>query len=215
MPEAEGVIKYQLDYEKGPAVDPSLIAEINAWRRILFLLQLIGQDASRYGGYGYGNVSCREKPGSEAFIISGTQTAHLPELHANHYVRVTECDATKNRIVASGPVKPSSEALTHGAIYHTAKSVNVVLHIHCPQIWTQAAALQIASTASHISYGTPAMAEEMALLLQGEDINQKGIFSMGGHQDGVITFGASAEQAGTILVNYFSRALQLETTRST
>jgi len=206
--EEEGVIKYQLEFIKGPAPDPALISAINVWRHILFMLHLIGQDDSRYEGYGYGNVSCRVKEGSNEFVISGTQTAHLPVLTADHYVLVTESDAARNRIVASGLVKPSSEALTHGTLYQTNPAVNVVFHVHCPQIWKHADALGVASTARDVAYGTPQMAEEIKKLLLQEPVRPNGIFVMGGHQDGVIAFASSAEGAGNILVDYFARALQ-------
>ena len=206
--ETEGVIKYQLEFSPRPAPAPALISEINAWRHILFMLHLIGQDDTRYEGYGYGNVSCRVKQGNNEFVISGTQTAHLPVLTADHYVLVTESDATRNRIVASGLVKPSSEALTHGTLYQTNPVVNVVFHVHCPQIWNHADKLGIAYTAREVAYGTPQMAEEIKKLLLQKSTGYNGIFVMGGHQDGVIAFGNSAEEAGNILVDCYVRALQ-------
>ena len=210
MAEAEGVIKYQLEYIPGPAPEPALISDVNAWRHILFLLGLIGQDDRRYGGYGYGNVSCRLNTGSNEFVISGTQTAHLPLLTADHYVLVTESDATHNRIVASGIVKPSSEALTHGILYQTSTAINVVFHVHSPHIWNNAEALAISSTAKDVAYGTPQMAEDIKRLVQQEAVQQKGIFVMGGHQDGVVAFGGSAEEAGNILVDCFVHAVQYQ-----
>jgi hypothetical protein len=32
---------------------------LNAWRKIMYMTALIGQDPARYGGYGFGNISCR------------------------------------------------------------------------------------------------------------------------------------------------------------
>ena len=46
--EKEGVIQYQLDFTAGPSPDFEQINELNAWRRILYLLHLIGQDPDRY-----------------------------------------------------------------------------------------------------------------------------------------------------------------------
>jgi len=204
---SEGVIKYQLDFTPGPEPDPALISTINAWRHILYLLRLIGQDDSRYDGYGYGNVSCRLRPGSDEFIISGTQTAHLPKLTAEHYVLVTNSDVSSNRIVASGIIKPSSEALTHGLLYQVNTAINVVFHVHCPQIWQQAKTLQIASSAKNVSYGTPEMALELTRLMQQQEVTQRGIFIMGGHEDGVLVFGPNAQETGNILVDTFAKAL--------
>ncbi|MFO7984079.1 MAG: hypothetical protein R6V08_11550, partial [Desulfuromonadales bacterium] len=73
MPKQEGVIKFQLDYSDGPAVQADEIVEINAWRQILFRLRLVGRDAGRYGGYAFGNVSRRMPSAGPrcSFLISG------------------------------------------------------------------------------------------------------------------------------------------------
>jgi ribulose-5-phosphate 4-epimerase/fuculose-1-phosphate aldolase len=206
--EKEGVIKYQLDFTPGPPVAAGKIQDINAWRRIFFLLGIIGQDPSRYGGYGFGNVSRRLQPDGNAFLISGTQTAHLTDLGPEHYAIVTACDPLHNHITAEGPVKPSSEALTHGAIYRADQSIAYVFHVHSPDIWQQASHLAIPATARNVSYGTPEMAGEIERQLADATTRQKQIIVMGGHEDGVIAFGASAEKTGQTLVRYFSLALQ-------
>ena len=209
MNEKEGVIKYQLDFNEAPSVAEEQVREINAWRRIFFLLGLIGQDPARYGGYGFGNVSCRLKRDSKTFVISGTQTAHLAELGAKHYATVISCDPLRNHIIAEGPIKPSSEALTHGAIYQFDSSINYVFHVHSPDIWQHAVSLAIPTTAKNVSYGTPEMASEIERLLTSSDTRQKRIIAMGGHEDGIVAFAATAEEAGQILVSYFSQALQI------
>jgi hypothetical protein len=79
-PEMEGVTQYQLDFKRDHAPDWSLCAELDAWRRVLFLLNLIGQERHRYGGLAYGNVSRRIS--ADSFLISGTQTGGLPHLSA-------------------------------------------------------------------------------------------------------------------------------------
>ena len=210
MKEKEGVIKYQLDFNEAPPLEEEQVREINAWRRIFYLLGLIGQDPARYDGYGFGNVSCRLKGDGKTFVISGTQTAHLPELNSEHYAMVTSCDPLRNHIIAKGPIKPSSEALTHGAIYQFDPSINFVFHVHSPDIWQHAVSLAIPTTAKNVSYGTPEMANEIERLLTSGDIRQKRIIVMGGHEDGVITFAENAEQAGQALVYYFSQALQIQ-----
>ena len=209
MSETEGVVKYQLDYNSAPPVSLDTIKEINAWRKIFFMLDLIGQDPARYGGYGYGNVSCRLKHNKEAFLITGTQTGHLPSLGPEHYTTVTMCDPDHNHIVASGPVKPSSEALTHGALYRADKNIQYVFHVHCPEIWNNAAIMGLTITDANIQYGTPEMAQEFERLVYIKEVQQRPIIVMGGHEDGVVTYGASAEHAGSLLVNYFNQSLQI------
>ena len=186
-----------------------VINEINAWRRILFLLELIGQDPTRYGGYGFGNVSCRIKHNEETFLITGTQTGYIPKLETAHYAIVTMCDPEHNHIVASGPVKPSSEALTHGALYRADNNIQFVFHAHCPEIWHNASKLDLPTTSPEINYGTPQMAQAFEQVLSDKEAKQKHIIVMGGHEDGVVSYGATAEEAGTNLVNCLSQSLQL------
>jgi ribulose-5-phosphate 4-epimerase/fuculose-1-phosphate aldolase len=208
--QADGVIKFQLDYSPGPALPAGALAELNAWRKILFLLQLIGQDPRRYGGYGYGNISRRLKAGSEQFVITGTQTGGLPELEAVHYVTVLACVPPENRLVARGPVKPSAESLTHGAVYAQDSALAWVMHAHSPHLWRHAAALGLPITSPAVAYGTPAMAAEVARLFRETDVRAQGIFAMGGHEDGMVSFGRTAAAAGGALTAGLAQAFQLE-----
>ena len=207
--ETEGVVKYQLDFKETPPLSLGAIKEINAWRRIFFLLELIGQDPARYGGYGFGNVSCRIKHNEEAFLITGTQTGHIPQLTPEHYAMVTMCDPKNNHIVASGPVKPSSEALTHGALYHADQDIQYVFHVHNPEIWNAAPGMGLTITDKNIQYGTPEMAQEFQCIISVKSTQQKSIIVMGGHEDGIVSFGYTAEGAGSELINCYSQALQL------
>jgi ribulose-5-phosphate 4-epimerase/fuculose-1-phosphate aldolase len=201
----EGVIKFHLDFKDAAAVPADTLTELNRWRNILWQQALIGQDPSRYEGYGFGNVSQRigdfnAPRGKRSFIISGTQTGHLPELDNSHYAYVRTCDAASNAVSAEGPIKPSSESLTHGMIYDLDNEIRVVLHVHSPDIWLNADSLGIPVTDATVLYGTPKMAEEVQRLFNETDVREKKIFSMGGHEDGVVSFGKTAEEAGDILL---------------
>ena len=204
-PEAEGVIQFQLDFQAAPALDWSLCAELDAWRGLLFHLGLTGQDPERYGGLAYGNVSRRLD--AQRFLISGTQTGGLASLGPEHYGVVDACDSERNRITAHGPIRPSSEALTHGAVYQTAAGYQCVLHVHSPLIWNQAAALGLAMTPPKVTYGTPAMAAAVAALMHD---GQPRVIAMGGHRDGLIAAGATCETAALPLLRALALALQRE-----
>jgi hypothetical protein len=201
----EGVIKYRLQFTEAAPVAMKPLAALNHWRTILWHQALIGQDPARYGGLDFGNVSQRigdfDAPrGKRCFIISGTQTGHLPELDSRHYTRVISYDAASNTVSAAGPVKPSSESLTHGMLYDLDNAIRVVLHVHSPDIWQAADRLGIPVTDRATAYGTPAMAAEVQRLFSKSDVRERKIFSMGGHEDGVVTFGASAKEAGDTLL---------------
>jgi ribulose-5-phosphate 4-epimerase/fuculose-1-phosphate aldolase len=215
MTKQEGVIKFQLDFTPAPPLPASDLALINHWRAILYQHKLIGQDPARYGGYGYGNLSMRlapydAPPTLAGFVISGSQTGDLAELGPEHYACVTTCYPAENRIVASGPIRPSSESLTHGATYGLDSAIRAVFHAHSPEIWLNAAALAIPVTDAHVPYGTPAMAAEVERLYAATDLAQRRIFSMGGHEDGIVAFGESAEEAGEILLAALAAAQRLQ-----
>ena len=210
MNETEGVIKYQLDFIESPATNFTQFDILNSWRDRLYKLELIGQNPERYQGYGYGNISCRLTPGSNEFIISGTQTGDIPILDKNHYVTVLNSDVESSKLKASGPIKPSSEALTHYAAYQGNSHLQYVFHAHSPEIWQHANELNIPQTDKTIEYGTPEMAYAITSILANSDAHSnKGILCMNGHEDGIISYGETADEAGNILLNYLTLAKQL------
>jgi len=201
----DGVIKFELVFSAAEPVAMSRLQELNKWRSLLWRHRLIGQDPARYEGYGFGNVSQRIEPfdtgcGERVFVISGTQTGELEELDNKHYAIVSVWDAAHNKVIASGPVKPSSESLTHAMIYDLDDEARVVLHVHSPDIWKSAAARNIPLTGASVEYGTPAMAQEVRRLFNETSVQQSGIFAMGGHEDGIVSFGPGVEQAGQNLL---------------
>lgn len=198
--EVEGVIKFQLDFEETNLIRPDQVETLNIWREKLFELKLIGQEPARYDGLGYGNISHRIRPENPEFIITGSQTSHLPRLTIEHYSLVVESDIHHNRLVARGLTKPSSEALSHSAFYAARKSINYVFHVHSPEIWANVDALKIPITSSSIPYGTPEMAGEIEKLFDSGKIDSKNIVAMGGHRDGVIAFGSTADEAGNRII---------------
>ena len=209
--EEEGVIKFDLRYTAGPPVPEDTLTELNNWRNILWKHALIGQDPDRYDGYGFGNISQRintrdEAVGQREFVISGTQTGQLEQLDNRHYARVTAYNADTNQVVAGGPVMPSSESMTHGVIYDLDNKLRVVLHVHSPDIWKTAATQGIPVTRASVEYGTPEMSREVARLFAQTDVSEQGIFSMGGHEDGIVVFATSAEEAGNTLLTALARS---------
>ena len=54
------------------------------------------------------------------------------------------------------------------------------------------------------------MAEEVRRLFRDTSVRQRGIFAMGGHEDGVVSFGRSAEEAGNVMVDCLVRAFALK-----
>ncbi len=201
----EGVIKYALSFHEGPPPAPSLTAPLRAWHRIAFSLGLLGQDDTRYGGAAYGNLSRRIE--GARFVVSGSQTGGRPATSAEDYATVDQWQLRPPSVAAHGPLRPSSETLTHAAIYAAAPAAQCVMHGHSPAIWN-AKHLQLPTTDPLAAYGTPEMAESVRSLIAQGQLGSEGAFVMGGHEDGVVAYGSSVEQAGQMLVALLARALR-------
>lgn len=211
-PEAEGVIKFSLSYTvSDTGLDFPDFDTLNQSRDLLWQWGVLGQDAARYAGLGYGNISVRmvEPEQTGAFVITGTQTGHLPTLTALHYARVLAYDLSCHWLQADGARKPSSEALTHAAIYQCVPSANAIIHGHHPQLWQQARALELTCSAADIPYGTPQMAQAMQDLLR-DTLPPRNTIVMLGHEDGFITWGENLAQAVALLRQLLQDAAQIK-----
>jgi L-ribulose-5-phosphate 4-epimerase len=194
-PEKEGVVKYTVTHTTARLVLPPEMADLLTWRRRMREVDLIGADAH---GIGYGNLSIRlySSPG---FIITGSQSSGLAEVDQRHFAKVTVIDLDRNALCSTGELPPSSEALTHAALYQMHASIRAVVHVHSRPIWT-AHRDRLPTTRDEVAYGTPEMAYEMIRLYKRTPLALQGAVVMGGHQDGVIAFGRTVEEAaGEIL----------------
>jgi Class II Aldolase and Adducin N-terminal domain len=209
----EGVIKFDLVFTQKPFPECVGLETLIAWRAVLHRLQMIGQDPQRYGGLGFGNISQKIDQAPAAgnqtsrFVISGTQTGATQRLDRTRFCTVTGFSIRQNRIVAEGPVKPSSEALTHAAVNHCHPDIRFVMHVHSPDIWLATQRLGIPSIGKPIAYGTPEMADAVRNLILAQGSPSTGIFSMLGHEDGIVAYANTAETAGNLLIDTLARAL--------
>ena len=88
-------------------------------------------------------------------------------------------------------------------------NIRFLFHGHVPAIWSRAEALGLPTTAASVEYGTQAMAFETARLYRSTNLSESKCYTMGGHEDGVVTFGRTASEAGEILVRILARAYAL------
>ena len=190
----EGVVKYRCDWQEADPVAAENIADLMDWRDRLHSWGLIGVYEN---GIGFGNVSVR-LGNSCQFVISGTQTAHLQTLGPESYSTVTEFNLEQNFLGCRGPVPASSESLTHAALYLHRDDVGAIIHVHNPKLWQQLL-FKIPTTRKEIPYGTPQMALEMFRLFEEENLADRQILAMAGHEDGIICFGSTLDEAGTVL----------------
>ena len=193
----EGVIKYEGRWTPGPAPDPEAATLLDHWRQPLFAAGLIGEYADLR--IGYGNISMRHGD-TRQFLISGTQTGRLARTLAQHYTLVTDYDIAANTVHCSGPMQASSEAMTHAAIYQLHESINAVVHVHSRPLW-DALRGKLPTTDSHVPYGTPEMAAEFARLYSETSFAENGVAVMAGHDEGILSFGSTLEEAANRVLN--------------
>jgi len=193
----EGVIKFQCSWAKGNITDFEVCSELNKWRKYLYDLGLIGELP---GGIGYGNISARVGR-SEEFIISGTQTGVHEFTGNHHYTKIINYDVKKNSVSCLGPIKASSETMTHAVLYQYDKNINVIFHSHHDEMW-EALKEKIPTTSSSVPYGTVEMAEETIRLFEDTDLKHSRLFAMGGHHGGLVAFGRNFQQAAAPFQEY-------------
>jgi len=214
MDERDGVIRFRadhrvraLDFEAHVAVARSLLR----WRRRLAKVGVVGADPARYQGAGFGNLSGRLPPfpgcpGARRFLVTGTQTGGHRSLKLADLCLVTRCDAERNRVSSLGLVKPSSESMTHGALYDADPTIRFVFHVHSPLVWERAQELRLPTTEAAAGYGTPVMCREVREKLADPQVREAGILVMGGHRDGLLCFGTTADEVGCTVLDLLERA---------
>ena len=188
-------IKFSCERVAGEITSFGGLAELNAYRRKLLDLHLIGVDPT---GVGFGNLSVRDGA-TKNFYITGSATGGIQELTLTHCAKVVAWDFERNQVRYEGSVMPSSESLTHAAIYESDATAGAVVHCHCSRLW--AALLNEAPTTSKAAeYGTPEMAYEMTQLFTRTNAQIRKIVVMAGHEGGILTFGKDLEEAFAVLV---------------
>jgi L-ribulose-5-phosphate 4-epimerase len=171
------------------------LAQLNACRRELRDLHLIGVDPN---GIGFGNLSVRDDA-TDNFYITGSSTGGIQELTLADCAKVVACDFKMNRVRYEGSALPSSESLTHAAIYESDATAGAVIHCHDSKLW--AAVLNEAPTTSKTAdYGTPEIANEIMQLFTRTNLRSRKIVVMAGHEGGIVTFGKDLQEAFAVLM---------------
>jgi ribulose-5-phosphate 4-epimerase/fuculose-1-phosphate aldolase len=171
------------------------LAELNAYRRKLLDLRLIGVDPN---GIGFGNLSVRDRATDE-FYITGSATGGIHELTLADCAKVVACDFERNRVQYEGSAAPSSESLTHAAIYKSDARVEAVIHCHDSKLWA-ALLNQAATTSKAAKYGTTELANKIMQLFTRTDVQSRKVVVMAGHEGGIVTFGKDLEEAFAVLM---------------
>jgi hypothetical protein len=185
----EGYIKFSCKWQKtDQAVGFS--SQLLAARDKMHELKFIGFD--EHHQVGYGNIS--ERTQGNKFIISGTQTGHIYPIKPTDFTLITSFNIDENQVICEGPAQASSETMTHAALYEALPEVSAIIHIHNKAIWQKLLKTDL-KTAEEVPYGTPEMAYEIKRLVVQENVLSQRILAMAGHEDGVIAFGSTFEEA--------------------
>jgi ribulose-5-phosphate 4-epimerase/fuculose-1-phosphate aldolase len=185
----EGYVKYTVEHTMSQAIETPHWMALNQARTKLYDMGLVGVTA---GGIGFGNLSVRVR--GDEFLISGTATGACPVLGPDGYCLIRSFDIEKNRVVSIGPVKPSSETMTHGVIYQSCHGANCVIHIHSRAIFDAMIRDKYPATPETAAYGTPDIALAIGKLVR-EAEETEGRIVLAGHDEGVIIYASTIERA--------------------
>jgi len=193
----EGYIKFHCAWEQTDPLSHEMIHELNDWRNRLYKAGLIGIYPN---GIGYGNVSARVYNSQQQFVITGTQTGGIARLDHSYYTLVTAYSLEENRVHCQGPLRASSESMTHAVFYETDPSIQAVVHGHHKQLW-QRFLHKVPTTGKNVPYGTPDMAKEVQRLFGETKLSEEKIMAMAGHEEGIVAFGKSQQEAAELLLS--------------
>lgn len=196
MTDEKGYVKFNYDWIKGKPFPSKIIKDINEVRQTLYDKGLIGMNED---GIGFGNVSIRVGSG---ILVTGSATGGIERLTNEHYTLVNEYDYNRNWLKCIGPIKTSSESLTHEAMYECSPETNAILHIHNLNLWERLLD-KVPTTRKDVEYGTPEMAKEIFRLFDETTVSKDKILVMGGHKEGLITFGANPQRALRNMLKYY------------
>ena len=191
----EGLIQFTCHLTEKKIGNTEIISAINDCRTKLFDLGFIGVDAN---GQGYGNISVRTC--DKEFIITASQTGKYRILEPNYFTEIKKCIFKENKVYATGENMPSSESLTHGALYESNDAIQAVIHVHCKKMWDFFMNKKFLSTPIKTGFGTADLALAIISLCENPMMQQQKIFAMGGHESGVIAFGQDLHDAEDILL---------------
>jgi L-ribulose-5-phosphate 4-epimerase len=174
--------------------------DLNLWRQRLVALRLLGVGAD---GVAFGNLSARCGR-SRRFIITGSQTSGLPALDERHFVEVEDFDLERHTLACRGPILPSSEALSHAAVYASAPPFTACLHVHHAGLWRKLFG-RAPTTSIDGACGSAELAGEILRLLGERRAHPPRAIVMGGHPEGLLFMGRTLDEAGQTLTGELLR----------
>lgn len=183
----EGVVKYVAHHRIAPLPSIPGLSRLDHARAVLWDKGWIGVTQE---GIGYGNLS--QRLDDDRFVVTATSTGHLRNLHPGDYAQVESFDLETNTVDSFGEKPPSSESMTHGAIYRARSRARFVIHIHHQELFRHLLEIGHPNTPEDVPYGTPAMAHAVEQLLAEHSADPL-LFATRGHPDGVFALGSDLD----------------------
>ncbi len=194
----EGYLKFNCHFKKTKPISNEKIKKLNQYRQKLYELGLVGAYTNKIG---YGNLSERN---NKTIIITGTATGNYKTLDNTCYSRLTNYNIKKNEIFCTGPVKASSESMTHIALYECSKNIGAIIHVHDLKMWKKYLN-KLPTTSKTATYGTPELADDIKRLYKTKDFKEKKIAILSGHKEGIIAFGKNLKEAYDTIISYLEK----------
>ncbi len=195
-----GSIKFRMNRLSRTVPTFSQLDEVNSCRQELLRAGLLGRDEN---GIGFGNISVRV-PGQSGFHITASGAGDRSILEARDIVLVTGWNIATNEVEFSGAADPSSESMTHAAIYESDAQAAAVIHAHNQILWNLLSATG-AVTSGSADYGTPAMAAAVKQYLSAQK-ERENLFAMDGHSGGILCCGQEIRAICSLLLTATEKA---------
>jgi hypothetical protein len=183
----EGIVKFNFSHKQKESITKKEIEPLNNIRKQLREWSLLGvypADHPKNPKTGYGNISKRVSNNKRRFIITGTQTSDKKKLTVEDYCRIISYSIKKGTVDSEGLSMPSSETLTHAAVYDAQSDINFVCHVHNKIIWKNYKELELKTIPKEATFGSLKLAKEIRKFYQEHDGTE--VVIMLGHEEGIL-----------------------------
>lgn len=172
------VPKFRIEFTAPAVPDDPRLTELKHWCSVFHRSGL----APLYEHGSFGNLSFRDRSGSNGFFITASGLQLKADLSNESFVKVSAVDLDRQLITAAGSLSPSSESMLHYAIYKGRKEINAVFHGHSPAILANCERLKLPTTVKEEPYGSLALVKNALVILGGHNfviLKDHGFISLG------------------------------------
>ncbi|MGQ9818544.1 MAG: class II aldolase/adducin family protein [Candidatus Kapaibacteriales bacterium] len=193
---SEGIIKFSYEFVSKRIPSQKITEELNKIRQKFWEMKLVGVGEN---GISYGNIS--QRLSNNSFLITASQVGFKKILVESDYVVIQKADIKLNRVWVKGIKPPSSESLTHYAVYLANPLAFFVIHFHHRNLWKRLAG-KAPTTSFNADFGTKELASSIFESIINLEPRERGLVVLGGHKDGLIAYSSNAEGLLELVIKY-------------